>query len=219
MPFVGEPMLGKSPGVVQSIVQIIALMRISIPSKTSKEAMLLLFITGLAFGVGVADACWYLFNKMLAEAIREKEWERIWWFLVPTIGVYGIAKAAVKATSNMLVVKTFAMLRKRVMILFHDLYMDSNTKLFYVTNDLDKRLDNVDSRISNDVEFCFNDFAEFFFGGLRQTEGGFVAIFACYCTGVVLCFISMTPEVGFFVFGSSIAIFIPSILLKRAEIL
>ncbi len=132
--------------------------------------------------------------------------------MVPIIAVYGVTKAAIKATSNNLVVRVLARLRKILTTKFHEMYMDNTSKLFYVCNDLDKRLDNVDSRISNDIEFMFNDFAEFFYGGVRETEGGFLPKFASYCTGIVLCFIKMPMMCGFFVLISSVLIFIPSLM-------
>ncbi len=64
--------------------------------------------------------------------------------------------------------------RMRVLRLMQEMYMNSRAKLFLVLNNLDRRLDCVDQRITNDMDLAFQFSFEFLFGGLLTVEGGFI---------------------------------------------
>ena len=79
-------------------------------------------------------------------------------------------KAALKTASNYLAKRLMAVVRRRLTPTLPMMYFNADAKLFYSLNELDRRLDNVDGRITNDVEFMLQDFTEFFFGGVREID-------------------------------------------------
>ena len=72
--------------------------------------------------------------------------------------------------------------RRKLVEIIQFMYMQARAKLYFVLNNLDKRVDNVDQRITNDVNMALQYIFEFFFGGILRPQGGFLynlAYFIC----------------------------------------
>ena len=142
------------------------LIKLGIPVGHSKEGFYLLIACGLSLFVGVADGLWPLILQQLGDAVSRLDWETVVWFLIG-IFFYNVLKASLKATMNWIVMKLLARMRRNIIKVFHDKYMESESKLFYVLNDLDKRLDNCDGRITNDLEVISERFCKHLYRYLK----------------------------------------------------
>ena len=74
-----------------------------------------------------------------------------------------------KALINYCSFRYMARARESLTQFMHKMYMDDRVKAYYIFSNLDKKVDNAESRISSDVDQMFQFSLEFFLGGVFPT--------------------------------------------------
>jgi hypothetical protein len=99
--------------------------------------------------------------------------------------VFMLAKSISKMVANFFSIQGMVRARRAFAEDVHSKYMAEETKCYFTLSQLDTSLDNVDQRLSSDMDWMFQYGVEFFLGGVMKPESGFISnvlsgLFATY---------------------------------------
>jgi ABC-type uncharacterized transport system fused permease/ATPase subunit len=134
----------------------------------------------LAIGTGVICGLMPLFIiRVLGLAVVRGRWDDPFNMLtggfyahIPFTAGYILLLAVMKPTANWFIVEFIV--KARVVMSEHwmKLYMDPLGRTYYIMNNLDKRIDSADGRLTNDIDLMLQFSTEFVLGGVIGPESG-----------------------------------------------
>ncbi|CAE7460506.1 ABCD3 [Symbiodinium natans] len=161
-----------SPQVTSTVVQLIRLLRICVPSIWTEQAFWLCSAVVLSLFYGLL-AClvpsvlvrplWTMVKADLPEAFRA--------FVVIMLG-YNASIAIMKAAMNFCGMRAMIAFRRALTEHHHAAYMSREGRLYYTIGNLDYRIETPDAIITNDTDLLLQFLFEFVFGGIMKPESG-----------------------------------------------
>eukprot|EP00928_Gymnodinium_smaydae_P076483 TRINITY_DN5950_c1_g2_i1.p1 TRINITY_DN5950_c1_g2~~TRINITY_DN5950_c1_g2_i1.p1 ORF type:complete len:1554 (+),score=286.16 TRINITY_DN5950_c1_g2_i1:344-4663(+) len=194
LPIVADRILGKvrSPfngqvyrpwGYLSNISRLFWIIRLSMSRVT---ALNLVFHSVLKFTCAILNGFWpslyaFVITAAIGDSSNAKNVAAMWRAIL-YLFVYGSIKASLKAGANYFSMRAMISSRQTFVGVVQRIYMHPKSKSYYILNQLDTTMDNVDQRLTTDIDLLMQFLYEFVTGGIMKVESGVAFNLFSACT-------------------------------------
>lgn len=157
------------------------------PKRQTRHRLYLIGYLLSTLSNSILHVCFCFFFFRLLRLIESNQWSDF-----PRVCLLMLSNnmllAALKATANYFSMRLCVLWRCNLTEKLHEIYVENRCRLYYTLNVVDSRVDNIDQRITNDVDQMLQFLTDFVLGGILKPEAGIVTQVFIFLTSTILIF-------------------------------